>query len=98
MYIDPVYLLAYTGSISKTEFRNNIDRKVHALFSSYSKIVETLNLVKDLHIGENEEGKPLLNNVFRKKRIKRNIIYYINILMLIIIRHGFILTMTIGGG
>ena len=67
MYNDPVYLLAYTGSISKTEFRNNIDREVHALFSSYSKILEILKIVKDLHIDENKEGKSSLNNGFRKK-------------------------------
>ena len=86
MYINPIYLFTFTGSISKTEFKNNIEREVHALFSSYTKIVETLNLVKDLHTGEKEEGKPLLNNGFRK----RNIIYYINILMLIKLRQGFI--------
>ena len=90
MYINPVHLSAFTGSISKTEFKNNIDGKVHPLFFSYLKILEILNIVKDLHIGENEEGKPLLNNGFRKKRIKRNIIFYINTLMLIILRQGFI--------
>ena len=90
MYINPIYLFTFTGSISKTEFKNNIEREVHALFSSYTKIVEILNIVKNLHIGENEEGKPLLNNGFRKKRIKRNIIFHINTLMLIILRQGFI--------
>ena len=73
-----------------------MDREVP--FSSYSKIVEILNIVKNLHIGEKEEGKPLLNNGFRKKanQTKYYLLYkYIDVNY---ITSGFYLTVTIGDG